>query len=210
MNKTWMYWIIIKCSLIPRGHPQIIDKITNVQQCSAAVWTKTKSQQLSPHPSKKSPNKNTLPPSQDNLIQNCSVYVSWPDLKCSETDGRNFIAFKASSGFWVKSASPNESFISMISALQQMIKIQSLPFVLKFPRLMGFVWFHLSIQQTAWHISVCFWWFDLSFGQPFRRFFHFRCPRSQHFLKAASDPESKAEQWILILSCSCCCQSSVH
>lgn len=104
-------------------------------------------------------------------IQICSVYVFWPDLKCSETYGSDFIAFNASSGFWVKSASLNESFISMISALQQIIKIQSLSFVLKFPRLMGFVWFHLSVQQTAWHITVCFWWFDLSCGQPLRHFF---------------------------------------
>lgn len=143
----------------------------------------------------------------------CSVYVFWPDWKCSVTGGRNFIAFNASSGFWVKSASLNESFISMISALQQMIKIQSLSFVLKFPRLMGFVWFHLSIQQTAWHISVCLWWFDLSFGQPFRHFFIsdvlIHSPL-QHFLKSGSDPESKAKQWVLILSCSCCCQSSLH
>lgn len=121
-------------------------------------------------PLQKKPKPKIQYPSLDNLIQNCSVYVFWPVLKCSETSGRNLIAFNASSGFWVKSASLNESFISMISALQRMIKIQSLSFVLKFPRLMGFVWFHLSIQQTAWHITVCFWWFDLSFGQPFRRF----------------------------------------
>lgn len=55
MNKTCIYWVIIKCSLIPRLHHQIIDKIINVQQFTAAVWTKPKSQQLLPHSSKKKP-----------------------------------------------------------------------------------------------------------------------------------------------------------
>lgn len=150
---------------------------------------KTNHNSSCPTPRKKSPNPNTLPPSQENLIQICRVYVFWPDLKCSETNGRNFIAFNASSGFWVKSAGLNESFISMISALQQMIKIQSLSFVLKFPRFMGFVWFHLSVQQTAWHITVCFWWFDLSFGRPLRHFsfqmssFTVRCSIPQSWLR---------------------------
>lgn len=110
------------------------------------------------------------PPRPNNLVRNCSGYVFWSDRKCSESNGRSLIAFIASSGFWVKSSNIDESFISMISALQQMIKIQCLPFVLKFPRLTGFVSFHLSIQQTALHITVCFWSFDLSFGQSCRRF----------------------------------------
>lgn len=77
--------------------------------------------------------KNTPP--KTNLVQNCGGYIFWPDLKCYETNGRNLIT---SSGFWVKSSSINESFISVISALQQIIKIQYISFVLKFPRLTGF------------------------------------------------------------------------
>lgn len=77
-------------------------------------------------------------PPKTNLVQNCSAYVFWPVVKCSETNGRNLIAFIASSGFWVKSSSINESFISMISALQQMIKNSVSLFCLEISKAYGF------------------------------------------------------------------------